>query len=1733
MKKTLLLFFFIATKLLLQAQAYGNYGNEWIDPTKTYYKFELPTGGIYRIVYSALTTIPGITNNSLDPNSLILYHNGQPVPIYVSTTTHFGINDYIEFFAYNNTGDIDSLLYRSAADQINPYHSLFSNTSTYYLTTNTLPNNPRFTVVANNINSPPPQGPEKYYMQQSFGDNFGMYYPGKYYSVGPTETYKAVYDVGEGYADDHYFAQPFGGAAPGVYVGGINAIFRANYANNSNENHSVQIFLNNNFQLYPTTPGQSQQSTGFQLNHVEVGFPASQMSSGNVIFNFIDNGNGISSHKDVVGLISLEYPHTFDFNQATAFDFSLSPDTVNNKYIEITNFKDLNSQPILYDPVNAKIYKSVQPPGSSPIKFNLQFSNQKRALTLRADNITTLNATIQSLTPITFTNFLLPQNQGEYFIITNSALFDDGTGHNYIEDYRKYRDNVDNPVSGKYSQARIVDVDLLYDEFGYGIRKSPLAIRNFIHFLYDHGIPKLKYVFLIGKGREAPDIRSGPNTNGAYEHCLVPTFGYPGSDNLLAASRTSDTGVVAVGRLAANNGGQVRDYLEKMKLYEQQQNDYVCTQDIPSKDWQKQVLHFSGGTTGTEQFLFKYYLQTYQQQIEDSLWGAHVTAHSKNTNNPIDQSESQIIKDQINNGVSWITFFGHSATGAFDFSIDEPENYNNAPKFPIILSNGCFSGFIHDATPGYSERFVLEANKGAIAFMATSSLSVSSALNNFSNQLYKNTCVKDYNQSLGIAMQDALKNLFKDSTIDDYTKEIAYEMTLHGDPGLKPNQYPKPDYAIDASSVYTTPSTVTPGIDSFDVNVVVTNLGKCSVNTNAQPPHVVTKDTIAVSLKRTVFDQNNNAVYYYYTKNMPAPFYKDTITFKMPVNISTLGYGQNLFEPYVDAGFKIDEMAECNNGLTTPFTTYIQNDDILPIYPYEFAIVPGKGVTLKASTINPFAPLRTYHLQIDTSELFAHPLAEKYVTQIGGVVHWPTDTSLYPNLYTKDSTVYYWRVQKDSAGALWHYSSFIYLKGEYPGWNQSHYFQYKKDAYNYVKLDTDRIFKFPSSTNQIHVRTGRADAVGGNVDFETLGWDYNNYNEYRFRMGGCGYAPGGLTFAVIDPISGQPWISHNINPLDNLGDQFHNIHCSNKGDQTGFDFLTDGTMDAEIQNFINAIPNGFYVLMYSVNNSPFTGWSSTLINSLGQIGFVSTQFKNGSITGQLVYFTQKGNSSYSSFNAHTNGYYSILDTSFTFQGSWFQGDFTSPKIGPTHEWHSFHWQKQAYNGQLSDVDTVDIIGVRNDGFEKVLLSTGTPNNLLDPGVFNVLADPTHPQLGLLYPYIKLRLRTLDDSLRTPTQLYYWRVLYKKPPEAAINPAAHLVFTDQVNQGSNLHFEVALENVSEVNMDSILTKYTVRDATLNNYNSYIRYNKLDSFTTMTLVFDKNINGNNYTGTNRLIVEANPDNDQIEQYHFNNFAELNFGSIGDKINPLLDVTFDNQHIMNDDIVSAKPNILIMLKDENKYLALDTSSLIDVYIKYPGAAEPTKMVYDNVIMKFYPANASNLAHDNKALVELKPVFTVDGTYELLIKDHDRSGNNSATTDSRYQGNPATFFDYKTTFEVITKPMITNVLNYPNPFTTSTKFVFTITGSEVPDFMKIQIITIKGTVVKEIFKDELGPLHIGRNITEYAWDGRDQYGDLLANGIYFYHVITRLDDKQMDQMGMSYDKYFKKGFGKMAIIR
>jgi flagellar hook assembly protein FlgD len=126
-----------------------------------------------------------------------------------------------------------------------------------------------------------------------------------------------------------------------------------------------------------------------------------------------------------------------------------------------------------------------------------------------------------------------------------------------------------------------------------------------------------------------------------------------------------------------------------------------------------------------------------------------------------------------------------------------------------------------------------------------------------------------------------------------------------------------------------------------------------------------------------------------------------------------------------------------------------------------------------------------------------------------------------------------------------------------------------------------------------------------------------------------------------------------------------------------------------------------------------------------------------------------------------------------------------------------------------------------------------------------------------------------------------------------------------------------------------------------------------------------------------------------------------------------------------------------------------------------------------------------------------------------------------------------YRISFEVINESTLTNVLNYPNPFSTATHFVFTITGSQQPDYFKIQIMTITGKVVKEITMDDLGTMNIGRNVTQYAWDGKDTYGDQLANGVYLYRMVAKLDAAYIEHRESGADKWIESGFGKMMLIR
>ncbi|HEY1044833.1 MAG TPA: transporter, partial [Bacteroidia bacterium] len=267
---------------------------------------------------------------------------------------------------------------------------------------------------------------------------------------------------------------------------------------------------------------------------------------------------------------------------------------------------------------------------------------------------------------------------------------------------------------------------------------------------------------------------------------------------------------------------------------------------------------------------------------------------------------------------------------------------------------------------------------------------------------------------------------------------------------------------------------------------------------------------------------------------------------------------------------------------------------------------------------------------------------------------------------------------------------------------------------------------------------------------------------------------------------------------------------------------------------------------------------------------------------------------------------------------------------------------------------------------------------------------------------------------------------------------------------------------------------------------------------------------------------------ERSMVNNSILRYFYVVEDKINPLLDVTFDGKHIGNGEIVSSNPTIYISSKDENTLNWQTDTNGIKIWLKKPNSSTFERIDFNTSDVKFYPATSSY----NLAKAEFKPGKLTDGIYTLKVQSNDANGTNSGVT------------EYMINFTVINQASATNFYPYPNPCTNAMRFVFTLTGTEVPDYINIKIMTIQGKVVKELNREDLGDIHIGNNITDIVWDGTDEFGDRLSNGVYLYTVTIKINGQEVTQIqsesissDLNADKanndMFKHSIGKIVLLR
>lgn len=1673
MKQYLLVRYFMCVWLMLSSiSLFAQYpfGNEWIDSQEQHYKFKVRTKSLYRISYDQLVQL-GL--GQTPPNQLRIFRDGQQVPIFVSNQQQLGSGDYIEFFAYQADAFLDRQLYLQEEFLPNPEVNLITDSAVYFLTKRVSGTPMRLQNMDNIMPSPEPAN-ASYVLRKAK----------------PSVNVRTRINYGESYSTAEYFnASDFASATGYSYLRGnnnslslyaqglvtsvgVDARLKINLAN-----HQYNRPVNNyNILFNQNVLGQYAYNGTYIMRNYEYDVPLSMFNGTSIQVDV----NDPNSHKSIY-LLELIYPRNLAFSGATALkeEFIIP---ANTPFVRL-GFNTTQGAPIMYNLDDGRRYVGVVQ--GNNVKYFI--GNENTDKTYFISSVQEIRS-IEGFQSIQFPSLASAMN-ANYILLSNYDYI--GKSPNYIQQYADYRSS----VQGGAHEVAIVNVEDLYNIFAYGNEMHPLAIKNFLKYAQEQNNNKIEHLFIVGKGLLFDEMYKYLLNPSAFSYRPIPTYGAPGSDNLFSAfDKRRPT--IATGRLSSWSNEELGKYLIKVKLYEAEvayKEENAYSDDLL---WQKTALHIAGSS---DQNLQTYLLNTLSNaaaKFESGEKGGLVHTFRKTSTDPVEQAGNEAINNYIDRGVNLMTFFGHASSSGFDYNLNNPDLYNANPRFPHFLALGCDVANIfrdpNDKTIG--ELYLDSEDGGTLTMIASNNYGYTSSLDRYMQGFYNQMTVHHYGATIGIQYLNNIKYL-QDNFPTRFMDNHIQSLLLQGDPGLNLAQSPLADLAVLEDKIKTEESFVTTSQGSMNLIIPVYNFGKS------------VQDSILLTVTRQIMSGEEQA--FQDSIWLEKLYVTDTLVVNIPLEKANVG--MNNMTIHIDADTRYEEMTKGNNIIHKQI--FVASEDIVPIYPHDFGIVyDPETFELKASTINTFAEEANYLFEIDTTLSFNSPFKQSTIMRsLGGSIFWK------PNITLQNNQVYYWRVAIESEDITWASRSFIYLVEGSDGWNQSDYHQYIANQMKGMTLSSlSREFEFASLEARYLIENK---VIAPPTD------DWHNVrhslNDIVLDGWGCAYS-GAIHIAVFDSVSGQPWkwepnsVPGSVAP------------CTSQQDRYIFEFYTHSlTSRNQAVDFINSIPDGHYVmiknLIYGIANGAnkwdgttaldwkqdelVNGQGNSLYHTLHNLGF--DQIDQFDQKKSFILFRKKGDTQYPVHQIFSADSVSkiVLETEFPiFKDS---GEVASTIIGPAKKWKQLNWEMSDF--VTGDESVVKIYGIRGSSQDTVLIQ--------ETDDLQVVLESINVEE---YPYLKLEWQSANGLVRNTRQLNYWRVMYDPLPEIGLSPNHHFELTDSLIQGQKGSLSMAVHNMSDQLMDSVGFRIKIMNA--QQPVQELLYKKLKPLPAHdSLHVHLELDLSQLVGNSQLIFEVNPDLEQGEQYYPNNIGQRGIFVQGDGSDPMMDVTFDGVYILDKDIVSAKPAIQILIKDENVHLPINDTSLFELYIQYPNQTNLEKILVDDDVCKFYPAETGSGTSKNEARIEYNPHFLEDGVYKLVAKSKDVVGNEGGGGRG-----------YEVRFTVINQSTITNILNYPNPFSTSTQFVFTLTGSEVPSQFKVQIISVTGKVVREITQDELGPIRVGRNLTEYRWDGTDQYGQLLGNGVYLYRVVTDIKGEKIEHRGNEQiDQFFKNGYGKLYIMR
>ena len=338
----------------------------------------------------------------------------------------------------------------------------------------------------------------------------------------------------------------------------------------------------------------------------------------------------------------------------------------------------------------------------------------------------------------------------------------------------------------------------------------------------------------------------------------------------------------------------------------------------------------------------------------------------------------------------------------------------------------------------------------------------------------------------------------------------------------------------------------------------------------------------------------------------------------------------------------------------------------------------------------------------------------------------------------------------------------------------------------------------------------------------------------------------------------------------------------------------------------------------------------------------------------------------------------------------------------------------------------------------------------------------------------------NEDGSTP-QIKSAKIDYDLVPELATNYQVTGISKDSVLIGEDIELHFYVYNVGESKSDS----FTVKVEVINDDNSRqtIFDQRIDSLNiNERKYFNIDYNTSAGSGSKSFLISIDPDDEIRELFEDNNFFSIPFYVQPDTSVSEITLTFDGYDIVDGEFISAEPSILVELNDES-FLPITDPSSVMVYLN------------DDLISPDSSIITYTFSQENpKVKVDFKPTLS-DGEYTLKVLWRNAEGN---IVDS------SGVVKY---FQVSSEAQLLYVYNYPNPTSGETYFTFKLT--QIPDNIQIKIYTIAGRLIKEF---DLNSSQLKFDFNKIYWDGRDEDGDPIGNGVYLYKVIMQAGETSQD---------------------